>query len=54
MGRLVEGKWHNETVNPNESAGEYRRSDSIFKDSISIDNLKLKPEKGRYHQYLNC
>jgi glutathionyl-hydroquinone reductase len=54
MGILVDGKWSDEEL-PAETgkAGEFRRSDSRFRDWITADgSTGFKAEPGRYHLYV--
>ena len=54
MGILVDGQWRDEQL-PEETgkAGEFRRSDSVFRDWITADgSSSFKAEPGRYHLYV--
>lgn len=54
MGILIDGKWTDEEL-PAETgkAGEFRRSDSRFRDWITADGSSgFKAEPGRYHLYV--
>jgi putative glutathione S-transferase len=54
MGVLIDGKWSDEEL-PAETSrtGEFRRSESKFRDRISSDGLSgFRAEHGRYHLYV--
>src|SRR3989442_4533909 len=54
MGVLIEGVWRDEEL-PQETgrSGEFRRSDSRFRDRITADNSSgFQAEAGRYHLYV--
>jgi glutathionyl-hydroquinone reductase len=54
MGILVDGAWRDEEL-PQETgkAGEFRRSDSIFREFVTSDGASgFKAEPGRYHLYV--
>lgn len=52
MGKLVEGKWQKEVVNPTSKSGEFQRQEQKFRDVIS-ETSAFKPEKDRYHLYVS-
>lgn len=52
MGRLVEGKWIVEEVNPKTKDGEYQRQNQKFRSPIA-PNSPHPPEKDRYHLYVS-
>jgi putative glutathione S-transferase len=52
MGRLKNGKWIVDGIIPQSSNGEFNRTDSTFRDTITEDG-KYKPETGRYHLYIS-
>src|SRR4051812_18729188 len=58
MGVLIDGQWRDEEL-PAETGqtGEFRRSDSRFRDRVTADGSSgFKAEPGRYHLYVayNC
>ena len=53
MGRLFNGKWEIEVVNPNGDDGEFKRQESTFRNWIKKGDSKYPPEKGRYHLYIS-
>ncbi len=52
MGRLVDGQWRTEDVNPDSPTGEYKRQEQAFRDEIKVGG-KFEPESGRYHLYVS-
>lgn len=52
MGRLHNGKWVIEDVNPKTKDGEYQRQIQHFRDKIEKAS-KFSPESGRYHLYVS-
>ncbi len=54
MGILVDGTWRDEDlVEETSTAGEFRRTESRFRDRISADGSSgFKAEPGRYHLYV--
>lgn len=52
MGMLVEGKWKVQSVITSDEDGKYDREPRSFRDTISKDDEKFKPESGRYHLYV--
>jgi hypothetical protein len=36
-----------------DKSGEYKRTDSTFREIISADHPEFKPEAGRYHLYIS-
>lgn len=52
MGRLVEGVWKKEPVNPETKDGEYQRQEQEFRDVLDADG-DFAPEPNRYHLYVS-
>lgn len=54
MGMLIDGKWHeNESAAEAGARGEFRRSESRFRDWITADGSSgFAAEPGRYHLYI--
>jgi len=52
MGMLIEGKWKVKSVITSDKDGKYDRIPRSFRDTISKDHEKFKPESGRYHLYV--
>lgn len=52
MGRLQEGQWIVEDVNPKTKTGEYVRQDQKFRDTI-VSGGEFSPEVERYHLYVS-
>lgn len=53
MGMLIEGKWQKENTFPTNKAGEFKRPSSVFREQVSDDSTKFKPESKRYHLYVS-
>lgn len=52
MGRLQDGQWVVEDVNPKTKSGEYIRQDQKFRHAIEVGG-KDPPERGRYYLYVS-
>lgn len=50
MGRLVNGVWQKEPVNPETKDGEYQRQEQEFRNDLSGE---FQPEANRYHLYVS-
>lgn len=60
MGLLVEGQWHDQWYNTDETGGRFERSQSQFRNWITADGSAgstgktgFKAEAGRYHLYVS-
>ncbi|MEE8172869.1 MAG: glutathione S-transferase family protein [Alphaproteobacteria bacterium] len=54
MGQLVDGVWHQETLEIRAKDGRFVRADTQFRDRISADGASgYKAEAGRYHLYIS-
>ncbi|MFT5706935.1 MAG: putative glutathione S-transferase [Oceanospirillaceae bacterium] len=60
MGLLQQGKWVDQWYDTKDSAGEFRRQDSRFRNWLTADGSEgpngeqgFKAEKGRYHLYVS-
>ena len=53
MGMLVDGKWIQGSIIKSDKNGSYDRLPRTFRDFISNNHLKFKPESGRYHLYVS-
>jgi putative glutathione S-transferase len=52
MGRLVNGKWRVEAVNPETEDGEYQRQVQFFRDEIK-EETEFEASRDRYHLYIS-
>lgn len=52
MGMLIDGKWQVQSVVTSDDEGKYDRIPRSFRDTISEDHEKFKPESKRYHLYV--
>ncbi|MFW6435462.1 MAG: glutathione S-transferase family protein [Halovenus sp.] len=53
MNMLVDGEWRTDTYQSTNEKGEFERSETTFRDSISSDpDARFQPESGRYHLYV--
>lgn len=53
MGLLIDGKWEVRSVVTSDDKGKYDRIPRSFRDTISKDHDKFKPESNRYHLYVS-
>lgn len=53
MGVLVNGNWVEKSVITSDKSGAYDRIPRSFRDTISSEDEKFKPESGRYHLYVS-
>lgn len=53
MGHLKNGQWHNDEVATSGAGGAFEREASVFRDQISENHQKFKPEANRYHLYVS-
>ena len=51
MGKLVEGKWVSEPVNPKNDDGSYKRQNQHFRDDI--DSFNPETDISRFHLYVS-
>ncbi len=59
-GMLIDGKWSNEPIKPNDSGGRFMRKESAFRNWVTRDGSPgatgdgdFKAEAGRYHLYVS-
>jgi len=53
MGQLIDGLWVKGSVSNNDKSGSFKRSESVFRNNISLDEKIYIPETGRYHLYVS-
>jgi putative glutathione S-transferase len=53
MGQLISGLWVKGSVSNNDKSGSFKRSESVFRNNISLDEKIYIPETGRYHLYVS-
>ena len=53
MGQLIDGLWVKGSVSNNDKIGSFKRSESVFRNNISLDEKIYIPETGRYHLYVS-
>ncbi|HEX7046565.1 MAG TPA: glutathione S-transferase family protein [Gammaproteobacteria bacterium] len=54
MGRLIDGKWHDQWYDTAKHGGKFVREDAGFRDWVRADgSTRFAPEKGRYHLYVS-
>lgn len=53
MGKLIDGKWHPQSVITSDHEGRYDRIPRSFREKISSEHPRFKPESGRYHLYVS-
>ncbi len=53
MGYLKNGHWTQRSVATTNESGAFEREESTFRDTISDDHPRFKPEKNRYHLYVS-
>ena len=53
MGQLVNGVWTKGSVSNNQKDGSFKRVDSVFRNTISVNDQIYKPETNRYHLYVS-
>ena len=54
MGRLVEGRWHDEWYETAATGGRFVRQDSSFRGAVRADgSSEFAPDPGRYHLYVS-
>jgi putative glutathione S-transferase len=53
MGRLVDGRWTDESHDTKSTGGRFVRKESAFRDGVRADgSSEFAPEPGRYHLYV--
>lgn len=52
MGVLIDGKWHLQSLADLSDGGDYRRSETSFRNWLTRDG-EFPPEAGRYHLYVS-
>lgn len=53
MGKLIDGVWQKQSIITSDKSGKYDRIPRSFREQISPDHPKFKPEKDRYHLYVS-
>ncbi len=53
MGYLKNGKWQEGELAPQDEKGSFIREDSKFREHISLDHPRFRPEHDRYHLYVS-
>ena len=53
MGKLIAGKWIEQSVITSDTSGSYDREDRGFRNTIDYDNDAFKPDSNRYHLYVS-
>jgi len=53
MGQLVNGIWIKGSVSSNNSSGDFKRANSVFRNKIASNHQTYLPETNRYHLYVS-
>ena len=54
MNMLVDGEWRTDAFESTNDAGEFERSNTVFRDWVREDtDARFQPESGRYHLYVS-
>lgn len=53
MGKLIEGKWNVSSIITSGTDGSYEREERTFRDTISDDHPRFRPQSSRYHLYVS-